>query len=119
MPEAYGDGGYIYSDHEQIALQRGVVWELLKQLGNNITQGHNILNVSLPVKIFEPRSYLERLVDAWIYAPVFLTKAANTTDPIERLKLVATFAISGFSNTCHQKKPFNPILGLLRCCHIK
>jgi len=41
----------------------------------------------------------------------FLGKAAKATDPIERMKYVITFAISGLHNTVKQKKPFNPILG--------
>eukprot|EP01103_Thecamoeba_quadrilineata_P019714 TRINITY_DN8109_c0_g1_i1.p1 TRINITY_DN8109_c0_g1~~TRINITY_DN8109_c0_g1_i1.p1 ORF type:complete len:366 (-),score=67.74 TRINITY_DN8109_c0_g1_i1:58-1155(-) len=111
LPEAHPDGGYKFSDEEEIARQRGVVWDVLKQLGNNLTQGHNIINISLPVKIFEPRSYLERLVDAWCYAPIFLNKAAYSEDPVEKMKQVICFAIAGFSNTCGQRKPFNPILG--------
>jgi len=34
-----------------------------------------------------------------------------TPDPLDRFKHVITFAIAGLSNTCTQKKPFNPILG--------
>ncbi len=27
----------------------------------------NLINVSLPVKMFEPRSYLQKLADAWLH----------------------------------------------------
>jgi len=65
----------------------------------------------MPVTIFEPRSYLERVTDAWCFLPVFLPKAARETDPVERMKHVCSFAMSGLSNTCINRKPFNPILG--------
>jgi len=111
MPESYPTGGYHCTDDEQIKLQRGVVWDIIKQMGHNITHGQSLINVTMPVTIFEPRSYLERMADSWCYAPLFLKKAAEQTDPIERLKYVATFAFSGLSNTCTMKKPFNPLLG--------
>jgi len=41
----------------------------------------------------------------------YLLKAAQATDPVERMKYVISFAISGLHNTVKQKKPFNPILG--------
>jgi hypothetical protein len=46
-------------------------------------------------------------------APSFLNKAAHTSDPVERFKLVMTFAVSGFFNTVENQKgkPFNPVLG--------
>lgn len=39
------------------------------------------------------------------------TWRSETTDPVERLKLVICFALSGLHLTCRQAKPFNPILG--------
>ncbi len=40
-----------------------------------------------------------------------LVSAANTTDPIDRMKLVVAFAISGLCRQVSFHKPFNPILG--------
>jgi len=112
MPEAVETGGYMpVMTPELIEEQKGIVWELLRQFGQAITQGRDLTAVSLPIQLFEPRSYLERLTDAWVYGPIFLTRAAETTDPVERMKNVITFAISGLSNTGYPKKPFNPILG--------
>ena len=40
----------------------------LKDFGKNLLMGNlNLINVSLPVKMFEPRSYLQKLADAWLY----------------------------------------------------
>lgn len=42
---------------------------------------------------------------------MFLTRASEVRDPVERLKLVVTFVIAGLHRGLRQKKPFNPILG--------
>lgn len=47
---------------------RSVITDLVKQIGRQLLAGKlNLINVSLPVKIFEPRSYLEKLTDVWVY----------------------------------------------------
>ena len=111
MPDAISAGGMKVTDEEAIKEQRGVVWDLVKQVGQSFTQGGSLTRISIPVHIAEPRSYLERIVDGWCYAPVYLKQAAYEEDPVERLKLIITFAIAGLSNTVTAKKPFNPILG--------
>ena len=47
-----------------------------------------------PVDIFEPRSYLEKLADVWVY-PRFLSLAAVAPSPTERMKLVVTWFLAG------------------------
>ena len=59
----------------------------------NVISGLSIAHVSLPIKIFEPRSSIHRLVDAWTFAPVYLKEAGKTNDHLERLKLTISFAI--------------------------
>jgi len=112
VPEADSSGGYKFTDSkEEVEAQRGLIWDVFKQVAANVTQRKNLINIALPVRLFEPRSYLERVTDSWCLAPVFLQKASACADPLERLKYVITFAIGGLHNTCTQKKPFNPILG--------
>lgn len=74
-------------------------------------KGLTIAHISLPVKIFEPRSSLQRIVDYWGFAPKFLHEASKITDPLERFKKVIAFGIGGIYMCCNQEKPFNPILG--------
>jgi hypothetical protein len=74
-------------------------------------EGKTVVGVSLPVRIFEPRSTLERMVDFWSTAPVYLTRAAETDDPVERMKNVICFCMSTLYYGTRQLKPFNPILG--------
>ena len=61
------------------------------QMGKKLLSGHlNLVNVTLPVKMFEPRSYLEKLTDNWVH-PHFLVEAAHMPDPVSRLELVITW----------------------------
>ena len=47
------------------------VLEVAKQAGKLLLQGRlEIVNLSLPVKMFEPRSYLQKLCDVWVSRPV-------------------------------------------------
>jgi len=109
MPEAASSGGYKMNCPDLVKRERRVVWDLVKQMGQNITQ---LDRVALPVTINEGRSYLERIADGWCFAPQYLNRAAACVDdPLERFKLVVTFVLSGLHNTCRPGKPFNPILG--------
>jgi len=106
-----GYGGSKATNKEELAKQRGVLTALLKKMGRNIMEGKSIINISLPVSIFEPRSFLERITDVWCYLPCYLPKAAVAKEPIERLKWVVTFVVSGLFRGVKQMKPFNPLLG--------
>lgn len=84
---------------------------MAKQLAYYLIKGLSISHISLPIKIFEPRSSAQRVADLWSGAPVFLTAAANATDPVERLKNVVAFGLSSYILCNSQNKPFNPLLG--------
>ena len=81
-------------DKEAMERQKGVLVAVVKELTKNIMKGLTIDHMSLPIKIFEPRSSLHRLVDYWSFMPHYLSKAAKLTDPIERVKLVISAAVS-------------------------
>eukprot|EP01087_Luapelamoeba_hula_P013720 TRINITY_DN3940_c0_g1_i1.p1 TRINITY_DN3940_c0_g1~~TRINITY_DN3940_c0_g1_i1.p1 ORF type:complete len:369 (-),score=56.19 TRINITY_DN3940_c0_g1_i1:641-1747(-) len=104
-------GGLKWLDQDVLAKQRGVAWDIIKQAGSLLWEGKDLVSVSMPVYIFEPRSFIERLADGFSFAPKFLQKAAEQTDPVERMKWVITFYLAGIHLTATQKKPFNPILG--------
>lgn len=111
MDCAASGGGALFTNKEELEAQQGVAMDVLKQLGSNVIKSKSLINISFPVRIFEPRSYLERLLDGFVTAPHFFGKAAASKDPVERMKLVATAIISGLPNTIKMLKPFNPILG--------
>lgn len=105
------DGGFHFNDEEDIKKQRRAIWDFIKNIGASVFEGKDLVSVSLPVYIFEPRSFLERLTDNWVYLPHFLSLASEAQDPVERLEYVIALVISGLHNTCTAAKPFNPILG--------
>jgi len=57
--------------------------------------------ISLPFRIFEPKSRISLISDYWCFAHLFLTKSAQSADPIARMKLVitldCTFPLSNLS----------------------
>lgn len=104
-------GGLKLIDKEVAKKQGGVLKEVIKSAGAKILEGKSAVSLSLPVRIFEPRTNLERVTDMFLYGPTFLNLAAEQTDPVERLKYVVAFAVAGLHHAVGQLKPFNPILG--------
>ena len=90
--------------------QNGVFGEIFKQFAKNLFKSGNI-SLSLPIRVFEPRSMLERFADWWCFGPIILKKASQQNDFIEGFKLAIVFAISGLFFSTNQLKPFNPYLG--------
>ena len=114
-PDAHPEGGLGCSDLQLLERQRGAIMEVMKSLGKNLLTGNfDLLKISLPVKLFEPRSYLEKLADPWIYSR-FLHLAADAgrnNNPVLRMKYVITYVIAGFHRVFLKwAKPYNPILG--------
>ena len=71
-------------------MQRQAIWDLLKYLGTHVLrEGINLTKISLPVKVFEPRSFLQRLTDNWAYIDL-LEKAVNAADPVVRMQYVVS-----------------------------
>jgi len=107
----HAEGGYLFTDEEGLKKQRKSMWDLVKKIGSNLLEGKDLVSVSLPVYLFEPRSFLHRVSDNWAMYHQFLFKAAEEKDPVRRLALVIAFSISGLHQTATCLKPFNPILG--------
>ncbi len=105
--ETNNKDGLVLMDPEIIKKFKGLVNELISQLFKAL-MGNPI---SLPVKIFEPKSTLSRICDYWLFAPKLLNKAANEEDTLKRFKTVIAFAVGGLYTNAKQLKPFNPLLG--------
>ncbi|XP_060807416.1 oxysterol-binding protein-related protein 3 isoform X2 [Amyelois transitella] len=83
------------------------LWNLLyKNIGKDLSQ------VSMPVTINEPLNMLQRLCEELEYSEL-LDSAAECTNSIERMALIAAFAVSAYASSAHRaaSKPFNPLLG--------
>lgn len=98
-------------DQEVVDKQSGIFVEVVKQLTSNMLKGQGITSLSLPIKVFEPKTQLERDIEWWSFAPTFLKKAGQEVDPIESLKNVTAFVLSSLFLSTEQLKPFNPYLG--------
>ena len=85
-------------------LFKNIIWQLLK-----VPFGHHI---SLHIKMFQPRTLMERTTNIFSYANKYLIPASDPNiSAMKRFKYVLTFAISGFYIPAQQLKPFNPFLG--------
>jgi len=49
---------YIFCDEEILKLQNGIIKMILKQISSNLFSGKSIMNMSLPVEIFDNKSML-------------------------------------------------------------
>lgn len=100
----------IRCDDESIAKrQSGIIAEVAKQMSKGLSLG--VVSLSLPAKMFEPRSLLERHVDWWVYAPILLKQAGREKDNLTAFKHVVSFALSALYLSTEQLKPFTPYLG--------
>ena len=63
---------------------------MIKKISQSVAEGRGMVGVSLPVRIFEPRSTIERITDLWGYLDNYLPRCiANPTsidDKIFNLK---------------------------------
>ena len=87
-------GGIKFCDEKIQEKMKGVVRDVLSQAASNVFSGQSVIGISLPVRIFEPRSLLERICDWYGFGPVFLKRAGTLVDPMERFKLCVAFALS-------------------------
>ena len=110
--------GLLYIDEEKKVIIYNAVKYLVGKMGKNILQGKSVLNISLPVFIFDKRTLHLSFAYELKYAPIFLTKAFFANDKIERLKLVTTYLISSLHLSVTQLKPFNPIIGETFQCKV-
>ena len=105
-------------NQEVIDKQSGIIKEVITQLTKCIWAG-TAMSLSLPIRMFEPRSMLERYVDWFAFAPDLLEKAGFCTDHIEAFKYVITFSLSALFRSSEQLKPLNPMLGETYECEWK
>ena len=85
----------------------GMLSDLIKQI-LKVVFGHKI---SLNVKLFEPLSLTQTLLDFFSFTPKFIIPAINTNiDAINRMKYVISLGISGLYMNAKQLKPFNPLI---------
>jgi hypothetical protein len=108
--KTYDTEGVEYIDHEKIDKQRGVISYLIKKIGTHIFSGKSVMNISLPIHLFDSRSMLEAFTYNYRMSKNFLGKIGQSSN-IERLKLITVHLLTVLSISITCDKPFNPILG--------
>lgn len=93
--EKMDNGALQCKNKDELDCQSGIFYDIIKRAGKTLMEGKGIVGISLPVKIFEKRSMVEKMCDLWCTGPTYLNKAALTGDFLERMRLVVTFVVSG------------------------
>lgn len=109
--EEQKSGDLKLKDQELKSRQKGVLLNILKDCASKLVEGKGIVGLSLPVRIFEPRSIIERICDMFLYSSYYLNRAAVAEEPEERIKMIMGFLIAALPHAINQWKPFNPLLG--------
>lgn len=110
--------GLVFINEEERQLGIRAVKFLVSKFGENLLSGKSILNISLPVFMFDKRTLHEAFAWEQAYAPYFLTRAFYSKDKLERLKWITTHLIGFLHLSVIQIKPFNPIIGETFQCRI-
>jgi hypothetical protein len=99
--------GLVLVDETMSKKFKGIIGDLLGQ----ILKACFGRKISLNVKLFEPKSILQTITNYWCFLPKFIP-LANTINisPIERMKLIMAFGVSGLYLNAKQLKPFNPLI---------
>ena len=103
--------GLVWKDYEQVSKQRKVVFFLLKQIGSNLFKGKSVMNIAFPVTIMDHETVLERIAKTYIHLPAFAEKLVKEKDPVEKMKIFSSYAISCIYPSVKQPKPFNAPTG--------
>ncbi len=103
-------GGLMMTDEAAIKTQHSLFVQFLAKLGKSLFSA-NTVGFSLPAAFMEPRSELDRLAELFRIFSLYLCKAGNHPDKLERLKLVSTAVIASSYMMMRKAKSFNPLLG--------
>jgi len=69
-------------DTEVLNAQKDILKMVLKQISVCIMQGKSVMNMSLPVEIFDQKSLLDAIPDFIGFLPAYAPKVAATQDPV-------------------------------------
>ena len=65
--------------------------------------------------MFEPRSYLQKLADVWVY-PRIIAQAADAVDSVQRMKFAITWCVLSVLRGCCLLATFQAVLHLIIIC---
>ncbi len=67
------DGQFKLVDEDILKRYKGLISTMISKIAQSVSEGRGMVGVSLPVKIFEPRSTIERITDCWGYLEQFIS----------------------------------------------
>ena len=109
-PTAGYYGGFALTDSDITSRLRSAGKEILKSVGKKILSGQfNLTTISFPIKCMCPKSILETMATIAGVYPIYMNHAAQTNDPVERMKLVMTTSIAFLYPTHMFEKPVSII----------
>jgi hypothetical protein len=117
VPEASSKGGIPLIDPAIVSKLRSVGKEIIKSVGKKVLQGDfNLTTISFPIRCMQPFTSLHNTLKSMTLGPLFFTKAALASSPVERLKFLAVATMGTYRNTTTFMKPvsdkqLNPIIG--------
>ena len=103
-------GELILTDKAAIKRSNGIFKDVVKKLAVAIIKGHGIVRMSLPVRIFDKKTQLEKYSEFFNCAES-MNDAVESNKPIDRLKNLICMFVSNFFYGISAQKPFNPYLG--------
>ena len=113
--DAHPKGGLILKDPDNLV--PGAIKEIVAKIGKKILEGSFLdifKGVSRPARISAPTTMLEVACRDFSFVSRYMPRVLESTDPIERLKLLVTIIISGVHINLDLVKatsPLNPVLG--------
>ena len=94
-PSAGYYGGFQLNNAELTSKHRSAGKEILKSVGKKILSGKfNLTTISFPIKCMCPKSMLEIMATIVGVHSFYMNAAAQTKDPLERMKLVMACSIA-------------------------
>ena len=109
--KSFGEEAFVFTDPETLDKQRAVLTHVIKSFGSNLLSGSGIMNVTLPINIFDTRSLLDLFAHQHRQLEYFMSKCLKEKHQAAKLKWISAFSVSRIHMTMTQLKPFNPILG--------
>jgi hypothetical protein len=70
------NGGLLCTDKRLAENNKGVLGNVFKQATVNMFKNKPLSAISLPIKIFDTKTNMQRFADLWSSAPIYMAKAA-------------------------------------------
>jgi len=97
-------------DKKVLESQKGILADVFKQATFLLLTGQGMVKMSLPIRIFEPKSQTERVAEFFTNLDE-LHKAADAAPGIEMFKYVISYFCGNYFYGVDTRKPFNPYIG--------